>query len=153
MAEHNTGFINHACVAFTKDASRFTGIEYTKSRLERIGETLIWHVSELPRAITTFFSDPKVATIALTTLAMFAVQFCFYPTMTYLWVKNVVVFLSHYIQPWAVRFAFYIATQAAVLGVGVRTLGRFTNQSFMKAWYGQQRPNGSAVALFQPYRA
>lgn len=129
------GFINHARMAFTLDPQALSGKIYKKNRLEKIGGLLNWCVTQLPKKAWHALHNPKVLAVAFTALAMVTVQFAFYPTVSYLATKAVCVFLANHISAYAVKISIYAFTQINILGFGVRTLGRFSNEELMKNWY------------------
>ena len=140
----NTGFINHSCMAFHDNPGQLIPGEnksYTKNWLEHAGDALCWHAMYLPRHIVKAFANPKVVTVALTALALLAVQFAFYPIATTLAIKSICIFIARHLSLWAVKLASYILVQSAILGLGTRALGRFCNSDLMNRWHilqGQQ---------------
>ncbi len=138
VTSHSSGFINHARFAFAKDPNVLLKEEdrgYEKNRMEQAGDRFAWHVVELPKLICEAFENPKIVTVALTALALFSVQLTFYPIITAQAIKASIIFASNYVPFWSVKMGAYLATQAAVLGFGMRALGRFSNDDLMAKWY------------------
>lgn len=136
----SVGFINHARLAFNRDARGPTEVQEdqnvkTKNKIEMVGDTMLWHVVELPEKIVRWMKDPKVVTVALTALAMLAVQFAFYPVSTYFATKAVVLFVVNHFPLSTAKVVAYTLSMLAVLGMGVRTYGRFDNKSLMDHFY------------------
>lgn len=139
------GFINHAELAFNREANALYADQiYDRNSIkpnliEKIGDVLCWHVTELPAKINKAFNDPRVVTVAMTALAMLAVTFAFYPTATWLALKAGVTFIVEKL-PWeVVKASVYALTMLAVVGVGTRALGRFSNDELMSHFYFSYR--------------
>jgi hypothetical protein len=133
---NSKGFINHVYMALTPRPEQMASA-YTQGRLEKIGDGLAWHVTKLPQHIRSALNNPKVITVALTALALLTVQFAFYPTATYLAAQAVFTFAAQYITASGVKIAIYAAIQTAITGIGVRALGRFSNDELMDKWYNK----------------
>lgn len=136
----SVGFINHARLAFNRDARGSSDVQDSndakqKNQIEVVGDKMLWHVVELPEKIVRWMKDPKVITVALTALAMLAVQFAFYPVSTYFATKTVVVFVVNHFPLSTAKVVAYALTMLGVLGMGVRTYGRFENKSLMDHFY------------------
>ena len=138
MSQEIKGFVNNFFYAWKNDLDDFKNRENTsKNVLECVGELLSSHVTKLPKYIIKILKNPKVITVALTELSMLAVKTAFYPAITARVTKSAILVLSSYIKPWAVKMALYISTQSYLLGMGLRSLGRFSNQELMNK-IGQQ---------------
>lgn len=137
----NSGFISHAKLSFTEHPEQYAE-NYTKNNLEKVGQLLLWHVIEIPQSVYKAAHNPKVLTVAFTILAMTVVQFAFYPITSLLALQKVVTLLSPIFTKFAVKLASYTLIQAAILGWGIRSMGRFTNQQLMGGFYAQQLPEG-----------
>ena len=132
MSQEIKGFVNNFFYAWRNDLDDSKNRESTnKNVLEYAGEALSSHVTKLPKKIIKILKNPKVITVALTAISMLAVQTAFYPAITARVTKSVILALSSYIKPWAVKMALYISTQSYLFGMGLRSLGRFSNQELM----------------------
>lgn len=109
--------------------------------VEKGGDGMLWTVGLLPRAVKAIaksFQDPRVLTVVLTALALFATSLAFYPVTTILATKATWTFgvrLITQIPFWAVKFSAYLATCATIIGAGLRAGGRFNNAALMKEYY------------------
>ena len=106
--------------------------QYTQNRLESLGNKLQWLVVKSSDTLLREIKNP-VTIIALTTLALFSVTIAFYPSSALLVATKVLPPLSK-IQPWMLKMALYIAIQSAVLGIGLRGLGRLSNKTLYENW-------------------
>ena len=79
-----------------------------------------------------------MAVATASALALLTVQFSFYPIVTAMAIKSSYLFLASVIPLWAVKFSAYLTVQTAILGVGTKALGRFTNKDLMHKWYRDQ---------------
>jgi hypothetical protein len=136
MTTANSGFFNHTKMALVDNPSiLIKNAEYNESILEKIGSFLSWHVTKLPSKAYHALRDPKVITVALTSIAMLSVQFAFYPRISILAAKSLATFIAKQIPAWTVKASAYTIIQAAILGLGTRALGRFSNNELMQKWY------------------
>lgn len=128
--------------------------------LEKLGNAVLWvNVDGLPgktfHAIKNFITDPRVVTIALTTLGMAAVSFATYPLWTAALVAKVVpaivlpvirqiTFDRVRVAVWA-----YGVSTVAAYGFG-RALGRFCNKPLTDHLYKNVgAPAAAAVAAHE----
>lgn len=75
-------FFNHACLGLQKNIQ-----VHTQNPMERIGNAGLWPLENIPRIALNGIKDPRVVTVALTSLAMLADSYGFYPEETTVWVK------------------------------------------------------------------
>lgn len=137
-----TRFLSHAYLGVRPKVIFTEHYEHKANLVEKAGNGLLYAVGSLPRAVKWVgrqFQDPRVVTVALTTLALFAATISFYPaaataalTTTFLAVKLLVTS----IPLWSVRLAGYILTCSTIVGYGLRAGGRFANEQLMKTFYG-----------------
>jgi hypothetical protein len=130
----SVGFINHARLAFNRN------VEEDRSKIpenfgEKLGNAMTWHVRGLPKKVWKMANDPKVITVALTALAMLSVQMAFYPAATALAAKTAVAYVAAHVPFETAKFGAYCLSMLFVVGMGTRTLGRFTNVKLMTSFY------------------
>jgi len=131
---------DHTVLGLHKDIG--SRINAPRNIVEKGGDAVLWTVGLIPRAVKAIgksFQDPRVLTIALTALALFAASLIFYPTATIAATKVVgtaVINLVKHIPFWAVKLSAYIATCTTIVGAGLRAGGRFNNAALMKEFYG-----------------
>lgn len=120
---------------------------------EKAGDVILNVVSLPYRGIGVLAKkaqDPRVATIALTALALVASTFVFFPVTSFNATVIAAKFTFHLIAkiPFIyVKFAAYIATCSGILGLGLRAEGRFSNTQLMNQFYGTQNVNGNPARL------
>jgi len=118
-----------------------TDHQHTPNMLERGGNGILWTLGTVPRAVEWIgkqFKDPRVLTVVLTITALALTTLAFYPTITTAAISSAffaVKALLSEIPLWAVKFAAYVVTCAAIVGYGARAAGRFSNEESMKAFY------------------
>ena len=110
-----------------------------KNWLEKIGDYGLWFVEDLPRKISLFIRDPRVATIAITALALLAASFVFYPITTIFYIKAAFHLLPE-IPFWAVKFSAYVFVVETILASSCRAQGRFWNKALMEEFYQNRTP-------------
>lgn len=106
-----------------------------KNLLEKTGDIGLWIVESLPHIIWQGIKDPRVVTVALTALALLATSLIFYPTITFLLIKNAIAFIP-FPPFWALRFSAYLLTVTLILASACRAQGRFWNKQLMNHFYG-----------------
>lgn len=124
-------FQYHIVLGLKRDIGNRTDCD--KNILEKIGDSGLIVIENLPRIVYKITHDPKVITVALTALALVATSFLFYPATTFLTVKTALIIIP---PLWAVRLAGYIATVELILAGACRAEGRFLNTALMKKFYG-----------------
>ncbi len=110
--------------------------EYPPNLLERIGRGIIKPSFGTGDRVLKHITEPHVVT-ALALAALAGVTFLFYPDLTSEVVVRVIP-ITKSIEPWMIKFAGFIASQATILGVGWNILGRLYNQTLMQAWKDKQ---------------
>lgn len=131
-----SGFLEHVKLVFTESPEQYG--DYQKNYGEKAGQFLMWHVVKLPVHIYNSLHNPKVLIVTSGALAMAAVQFGFYPVTTVWAMKAAVTVLSQHIALPHLKLAAYVATQTAIFGWVVRSLGRVENKVLMQHFYGGQ---------------
>lgn len=115
--------------------------EHPRNVAEKVGDAILWTVDLIPRsmkAIGKSFQDPRVVTIALTALGLFATSLIFYPATTLIASKLVITAASNLLCQvpfWAVKFSTYLTICSSIIGAGLRAGGRFNNASLMNDFY------------------
>ena len=94
--------------------------------LSQAGKLLRWHISVLPKEICNILQKPRVVVVALTILAMLAVQFTFYPAATALAFKSTLTWLSTWVTFNQIHFSLYLASMSYALGTGLLAFGRLS---------------------------
>jgi hypothetical protein len=107
---------------------------HDKNFIEKIGDAGLWPFENLPMITWNAVSDPRVITIAVTSLAMLTDSFGFYPDETSLYVKAAWALLPT-IPFWAKKFGTYVLSIEAIASFGVRAEGRFMNKGLMRQFY------------------
>lgn len=113
-------------------AREFTGGEHRPNLIERIGDVLSYPVFRPLNSLFQNITNPLVLTalvvagIALTTLL-------FYPAQFIAAVQYVLPFIAR-IESWMLRFVLFAAIETAILGIGLRALGRMCNEPLKAAW-------------------
>lgn len=99
---------------------------HDKNILEKIGEGLSKPVLGTSDMVMRNIKKPLFVTaVAITVIVLLTLVF--YPSTFAGMVGSVV-------QPWIIKFGFYIALQTTVLGVGIRAIGRLRNEAITTAW-------------------
>lgn len=105
---------------------------YPKNWTEKVGNALLIPFT-LPtdRALQNIKNPLVITTLALVAIAL--VTIAFYPVQFVNAVETVAPFIFK-IQPYTLKFCAYMATQAIILGLGLRTLGRMNNPHLIGEW-------------------
>jgi len=112
-----------------------------RNLIEKAGDGILWTTGLLPRAVKSMgkaLQDPRIATIALTALALFTVSLVFYPTLTIAATKaayTATILAITKVPFWAAKFTTYILICSSIVGAGLRAGGRFHNAELMKEFY------------------
>lgn len=131
--------LDHAKLGLSKEIGDRSNCP--RNIVEKSGDGILWTLDLLPRAVKALgksFQDPRVVTVALTALGLFAATLVFYPTMTVAATKATCIAIYHLVKHvplWAVKLSAYIATCANIIGAGLRAGGRFNNAALMKEFY------------------
>jgi len=141
----SVGFINHAKLAFHRNASthnpalRQERQAVTKNPCEKAGDAMLLQITHLPGIIKKLSYDPRVQTLAFTGLAMASVQAMFYPSATSSIVQTAYSKLLKNVSLETLRssskVSAYILSMLTVVGTGTRAMGRFTNSQLMEHFY------------------
>lgn len=136
------GFYKYAVLTFTNNPQQYylDDMLHQKSRVEKFGDALMWHVVELPRHAYTALHNPKVLVVVFTVLAMLAVQIAFNPGFSLLIAGKVLSCIQAYMSPTVIKALAYISLEAAIAGWCGRALGRLFNTQLMDHFY-EKAPN------------
>jgi hypothetical protein len=130
----HSGFFSHTKLALTGNPAQYG--DYHKNLTEKLGNLLLYPSLNLPKGLINALYNPKVLTVAFTALALIGVQFAFYPITSALLLEKALVLISAYITPEIAKLAAYVFIQTAIVGLGTRAMGRFTNEGLMNKFYG-----------------
>lgn len=127
-------------LAITNDVSACIQDKHTKNYTESTGQLVLDTVKTVTlleakalqkTAEITYdiLQDPKMFIAALTIVSMASVTLAFYPPLpSCAYLLHNVKYLPVYQNA---KYVMYLHAQGAVLGVGLRTLGRFSNERVM----------------------
>jgi hypothetical protein len=115
-------------------ADRETGeiVQRQPSRLEKIGASLAAVLVSPLDAVMREFRNPLVI-VALTATVLFFTSIVFYPVQTMAIACRILPFLK-YIHAGHIKGALYVLSEAVILGLGLRTVGRLSNADLMRAY-------------------
>lgn len=122
-------FVNHFLLGVKENIG-----PHNKNLLEKVGDLGLWMIEKFPGKVWEKMKDPKVVTLALTSFALLAASFGFYPTATFLAIKGALAVLPT-VPLWAVRFSAYIFTVGVIISTALRAEGRFSNAALMNEFY------------------
>ena len=105
---------------------------YEKSRAEKLGDLLIRPVFKNADSALKHIREPYMIT-ALTLAALGTVTLVFYPEQCAEFLTDTIP-IGAVVKPWMVKFGVYLGTEATILGIGMRTIGRLSNLDLMSAW-------------------
>ncbi len=125
-----TGFRNHLRFALRKESFSIRQ-EIPLNQLEKIGNILAWCVYEFRQAIAKVFCDPRFLTIFLTACAMTFAAIVFYPSYTLLTLLDFLISMILKIEWGYIRFSLWLLSEITILGLGIRSFGRFSNRKLM----------------------
>jgi hypothetical protein len=134
-----TRFVNHFKLGTTSDLTPYNfSNEVKQNFLEQVGNAGLYIQENLPGKFWGLVRDPRVVTIALTILTLYAESFAFYPSITSSVTKKAVNFIIEKAPLWAVKFAIYITLVESTFSLAMRACGRFNNEQIMQQFY---KPN------------
>lgn len=113
------------CRNFSVNIASSTPYHYTQNNLEKVGNFLSRPVLG-PLDFSVRNGRNPLFILALTVVGVFTATMLFYPAV-----------IAQAITPLAllvIKTGSFIALQSAILGLGLRTLGRLNNPELMKAW-------------------
>jgi hypothetical protein len=134
----STGFVNHGKLALARDAGRYTGVgDYKKNGSEKLGDKLLFASTTIPSQLRRWLTNPQVVTVLLTLAALILVTLLFYPIQTAERIVDVINWIFDHVKMIAqqLRLFFYILSVSQVIGLGIRSFGRFGNKALMGGWY------------------
>ncbi len=124
-------FRNHFRFALQKEAS--TVREHIPiNRIEKVGNILSWLAYDFRAAFCRFFFDPRTMTLFLTLVFMGFVALLFYPSDTWRILDHALTWVIDHINWRYIRFILWLSCEITVLGLGMRSFGRFSNPALMK---------------------
>jgi len=94
---------------------------------ERLGNVMLWHLTNLPHNIVYILTDPRFVITAGTAAAMLAAQYAFYPILTAMAIRQIVAKILPYITPEIIRFSACILTHYTLTGFWFRAMARIHN--------------------------
>lgn len=106
--------------------------DYKTNKIEILGDLLISPLFRNLDKTLKHIREPFMI-VALTTASIWMSTLVFYPRECASFATTTFPFLSA-IKPWMVKFGVYVGTELAIFGVGLRTLGRFSNAELYNAW-------------------
>ena len=122
-------FISHAQLGICKET-----LPHEANLIEKLGDSLLWSFEELPQYVWEKISEPRVATVGLTSFALLSNSILFYPSATWACAKS---FFNWIPLPSlsTIRLTSYLYTSSLILGYGLRAFGRFSNPALMNEFY------------------
>ena len=105
---------------------------YQKNLYEKMGAVLTWHIHHLPSHIKNALKNPIVLILAHAAFAHLAIQFGFYPAISWSFTVRIINTALLYIKPWAVKLAIVIAAHITVFGFTLQAIGRNRNEKFIQ---------------------
>lgn len=130
------------------DATTGELLDYKKSRFERLGYAIAAPILKTTDAVVLNLRNPVVLS-SYTVGCIAIISFIYYPAQTVAAIEKVAPSLLK-LKLWMVRFALYTATELTVLGLGMRTLSRISNESLSRPWNAgtvQPIPIGGLIKL------
>ncbi len=106
------------------------------NRLEKLGHAISRPLLNPVNFLLREIKNPLVIlslTVALVALA----TLIFYPAEFMMAVYTILPFLAK-VQPWMVKLAVFCGTEATILAVGLRALGRMCNTELRRAWHANE---------------
>lgn len=109
---------------------------HDENLIEKAGNAILWTVEDLPFRIYEKIIEPRVITVALTTIALYSNSLVFYFSKTRALTRQFFQWLP--LPPlWAVRFGAYSFTSLLIIGAALRAYGRFSNEALMNEFVRQ----------------
>lgn len=127
-----SGFKEYANFALARefiyaDSSK-GNFKHSPNTLEKLGSFLVAPLFNPADKIMKNMNNPVVI-VAVTTAGLFAATLAFYPA-------TIVHIIDHV---WVLHMASFALSQSAILGIGLRTLGRLSQDcALMQAWKRQE---------------
>lgn len=133
-------FVNHFRLGTATDLNPygFTD-EVTPNFLEKVGNAGLYIQENLPGKLWGMVKDPRVVTLALTILTLYAESFAFYPSITSSVTKRVINYVIENVPLWAIKFAVYITLVESTISLAMRACGRFNNEQLMQEFYNPKK--------------
>lgn len=97
-------------------------IAYAKTRLEQLGDVLVYPVMRITDHAMRNIRNPLMI-LSVTLTAIIAVTILFYPEELARVVTRAIP-MAQQVKPWMIKAALYTTLQVLILGIGLRTLGR-----------------------------
>lgn len=105
---------------------------YKKNTIERVGDLFVFPLFGGSDYFLKNIKEPYFIT-ALTVVSIALTTLFFYPKKCAEFAVKIFPLFSS-IEPWMVKFGTYVISQLTILGIGLRTLGRYSNQELNTAW-------------------
>jgi len=133
-----TSWADYGHFSFAREYVTQAGEPYAYDRnwLETIGHAMAWPVLQPANFIAREIQNPLVI-LALTVSAIALATIAFYPTQFFGALSTIAPFLSKF-HPWMAKFALFLCIEITIAGIGLRTLGRVTNDDLMLAWTNRE---------------
>ncbi len=129
-----TKFLSHARFALTPNLSERNS---NPNLLEIMGNIGLYTIEVIPFKIVNAIRDPRIVTIAITALALFATSFAFYPVTTIALTKTAIAVLP-FPPLWAIKFGAYLYTVSLIISFACRAEGRFMNKDLYNQFLGSR---------------
>ena len=110
-----------------------------KNWAEKVGETLAWGFYELPRVVFPFLKDARTLIAGMTLSTLYCNTLIFYPEQTVNGTVRALCWAARNISWNRIRFAAWLGTEATILGIGLRGIGRLSNEELVRSWQPQRR--------------
>jgi hypothetical protein len=105
-----------------RDIDTHERIEYAKTRLEQLGDILVYPTMRISdHAMRNIRNPLMILTVTLT--AILAVTILFYPEQLMRGIARALP-MAEQVKPWMIKAALYTALQGMIVGICLRTLGR-----------------------------
>jgi|GEM_PF-1599197 len=105
-----------------RDIDQHQRVIYAKTRLERLGDLLVYPFMKIVDHAMQNIRNPLVI-ISITLTAIVAVTILFYPE-EFMRVIARAIPMADQIKPWMIKAALYTALETTIVGIGLRTFGR-----------------------------
>lgn len=129
-------FQNNLRFALRKEVSKIRE-QLPPNSFEKIGDMLSWFAYDFKEFFLNTFFDPRVITVFFTAFAMIFAALLFYQSITWNILSTTYNWIVDYINWEYIRFCLWILSEVTILGIGMRSFGRFTNQELLKHYNDQ----------------
>lgn len=108
------------------------GYTYEENQGEKIATAMLWPIEKMP----SYLKDPKVVTLAVSSLALLVDSFLFYPEQTTNRLNQLKEILIENSE--SIRFVSYLLSVETILGYTLRAESRLANAELMDQVYSQK---------------